>query len=252
MEDILDDDGYRSLGSHEKVAWIDLLAIFNRRKAHLTGNTITLAWSAAMTTMGAQNRRGACARAARIARGTCAGFARTPRGLLCHIPKWAEMQGMAPVPLREIPLTTPTPTPTPNKKKSTKKKRAPSKATKCPDQLTEEQRSQIAAWAQRKGYPSTGEALEHGWERFHRWAKDKPPRASWYSSFQNAIEDGWCFRGFNGPGAPIDRAKMTFEEIDAANQKESNRKLLEKSHDNPGTDSGALGFALRSLPERRR
>ena len=100
MEDILDDPGYRALSAPDKVAWLDLLAIFNRQKAHQTGNIVVLPWSRAMSAMGSQHRRGACARAARLEREVHAHFSRVPEGLLCYIPNWAKLQGLPPTRLR--------------------------------------------------------------------------------------------------------------------------------------------------------
>ncbi len=122
MEDVLDDPGYRGLSAADKVAWIDLLAVFNRQQAHRSGNCIVLPWSRAMLAMSSQNRRAASARASRLARGVGVSFARTADGLLCYIPKWSKMQGLTPTGLRPSSVvtprttTTPTTTPTPSSK----------------------------------------------------------------------------------------------------------------------------------------
>ena len=154
MEDILDDPGYRNLSSQDKVAWLDLLATFNRQKAHQSDGLIVLPWSRAMSALAAQNRRGACARARRLGRAVGVHFARVPEGLLCLIPGWAKNQNLVaerkrtpsvalrfpsasrvrPPPLdRQVPdnaedgsvvIPSPTPTPTPTPIREEKKNAA--------------------------------------------------------------------------------------------------------------------------------
>ena len=117
MEDILDDPGYRALRPADKVAWIDLLALFNRYQAHRTANCIVLPWSRARSALSAQNNGAALARASRMSQCVGAHFARTPRGLLCLIPNYAKLQELTPRGFPPdsgaTPPPTPTPTPTP-------------------------------------------------------------------------------------------------------------------------------------------
>lgn len=117
LEGILDDPGYRGLNNGDKAIWIDLLATFNRMKAHKTGNAIVLALRDATFVMGSRTTRDLFTRARRLTRGVDVLFARVPEGVLIYIPKWAEIQELTPSGLPRssaaTPCTTPSPTPTP-------------------------------------------------------------------------------------------------------------------------------------------
>jgi hypothetical protein len=157
MEDILDDPGYRALSAHDKVAWLDLLAIFNRQKAHTTGNVVVLPWSRAMAAMSSQNRRGACARAARLAREVGAHFARVPGGLLCYIPKWAESQGLPTTQLRRVSVAIPSPTPTPT---PTLREEKSQRGVETPEETAEPQEPKQLKLNPEPHYPDAAASLE--------------------------------------------------------------------------------------------
>ena len=112
-EDILDDPGYRNLAPINQAVWIDLLATFNRQRAHEQGNTVTLSWRSARALLRSQSRRGVLDRVRALSLGVCLRAAIVPQGILLLAPNYAKTQGCAPAPLRQTPLTTPTPNPTP-------------------------------------------------------------------------------------------------------------------------------------------
>ena len=229
MEDILDDPGYRNLGAGDKVAWLDLLAIFNRQQAHRTGNMIVLAWSRAFDALASRNRRAALTKASRLARGVGAHFARVPEGLLCFIPNWAKSQNLAPTQLRcvsvAIPSTTPTPTTTPRKKEpaapaapvsgplagAPKRKKRAAK-TPFPEPFPRDLRDRLYAWA--PGAKFSREQVDASIIRVGDWAVPKGTlMVDWARAIMGYMRDGWPLKNYHPPlSAHVPRQSENWDE----------------------------------------
>jgi hypothetical protein len=231
MEDILDDPGYRKLRARDKVAWIDLLAIFNRQRADQTGNMLVLPWSRAMELLGRSNRAQALQRAVRLRCSVGAQFVQVPEGLLCYIPKYAKLQGLTPSWLRRVSVVipSPTPTPTPTKKREEKKESAavaaphfvlegngkpkPEKRARggkrpevpFPDSFPDADRQRVYHLAQAAFTP---EVCDYAIESTRIWAVTNQKRkADWPLTVWGAMRSGWALPKPGGPTGETDEQR---------------------------------------------
>lgn len=205
-EDIIDDPKLNSLSPVEFRAYFRLLAMLNRTKCR--DGEITFDRYALMAcTMRAQLRHSERTMSALEAHGLCA-ISKDGASYVITVPKWAELQNLAPTYPRHPPAKTPATTPTPKTTPTTKKRvctRTPKKpATTCPEKLPDSHGANAADWAAARG---TGIAeLEFRWQRVRRWSDQNPTKRrtalGWYRTLQNAVEDQW---GGN-PSKPADES----------------------------------------------
>jgi hypothetical protein len=217
MEDILDDPGYRNLNPRDQVRWIDLLARFNRQRAHRTGDMIVLPWSRVLELFGRSNRAQALQTLVRLRCAVSAHFVVVPEGVLCYIPKWSKLQGLTPTRLRCVsvatPSPTPTPTPTPIKKESAadaapisassprgngRPKRTP--MTAFPEPFPLDLRAKLQQWAERNRF--TADQVDFAIQTVADWAvSNDKTKASWVRTIQGAMRAGWALNRKPGAGS---------------------------------------------------
>lgn len=259
-EDLLDDPALNGVSADVFRFYVRLLAMLNRTKQR--DGKIRFDRFALNACAMREQRRHALAVARSGAEAGLFTLSEEGADVLIQVPKWAELQGVAPAePQRDPSGAPPTKTKTKTKTKTTRergtrspvkldgepparkpRKRQPQRP--CPDHLETAEVERVWSFVRGKIHRDlSADELEFAWTRLRLWAQaDDVQKRDWVATFQNALAKGWPLEGYGHD------PRLSNEERKAERTKRAARAAVQRATDHGESDPIA---ELAAAAERR-